>query len=134
MNKALANAFYKQLTSLLESYITIYTSAMKGCNAEDKQFFKNTLGKLCLVKGTLSCLPSNAPLIVGFKTFLDREGARDNIDQKNDKFFLSMDVDPDVEKKFGFLKQIYMSADEPSRVSLWKYMNVFRQLSEKYTC
>lgn len=54
------------------------------------------------------------------------------IAEKDENFFLSLDLKGTPIEEFSHLKNIYSTASEKTKDSLWKYVNVLTKLSSKY--
>lgn len=116
-NQMIVNIFNKKLMEFIKEVIEMYP------NNKD---FKSMRTQLRMIMNNVETLP-----IEKFKKYVAVK-YRKNIDEKNEKFFLELDLSGTPFESFNYLKDMWKTTSEKTKQAMWKYIELLTKLSDKY--
>lgn len=113
----IVNVFNKKLMEFIKEIIEMYPT---------NKDFKSMRSQLRMIISTSENLP-----IENFKKYVANE-YRNNIDSRNEDFFLKLDLSGTPFASLNYLKDMWLNTSEGTKDAMWKYIELLTKLSDKY--
>lgn len=109
--------FNKKLMEFIKEIIEMYP---------DNKDFKSMRAQLRMIMSSSETLP-----IEKFKKYVAIQ-YRDNIDSRNEDFFLKLDLSGTPFASFNYLKNMWENTSDNTKNAMWKYIELLTKLCDKY--
>lgn len=116
-NSMIVTVFNKKLMEFVKEIIEMYP--------ENKDF-KSMRSQLRMIMSSAETFP-----IEKFKKYVAIK-YRDNIDTRNEDFFLKLDLTGTPFASFNYLKDMWKNTSETTKEAMWKYVELLTKLCDKY--
>lgn len=116
-NLLIVNIFNKKLMEFVKEIIDMYP---------DNKDFKSMRSQLRMIISTSETLP-----IEKFKIYVSQK-YEDNINSRNENFFLKLDLTGTPFASFNYLKDMWVNTSSLTKDAMWKYVELLTKLSNKY--
>lgn len=116
-NQMIVNVFNKKLMEFVKEVVEMYP------NNKD---FKSMRSQLRMIMSSAEELP-----IQKFKKYVSIK-YRENIDSRNEDFFLKLDLTGTPFASFNYLKDMWKNTSETTKEAMWKYVELLTKLCDRY--
>lgn len=116
-NQMIVTVFNKKLMEFVKEIVEMYP--------ENKDF-KSMRSQLRMIMSSAETLP-----IEKFKKYVATK-YRDNINTRNEDFFLKLDLTGTPFASFNYLKDMWKSTSNTTKEAMWKYVELLTKLCDKY--
>lgn len=116
-NQMIVNVFNKKLMEFVKEVVEMYP------NNKD---FKSMRSQLRMIMSSAEELP-----IQKFKKYVSIK-YRENIDSRNEDFFLKLDLTGTPFASFNYLKDMWTNTSETTKEAMWKYVELLTKLCDRY--
>lgn len=116
-NQMIVSVFNNKIMEFVKAVIEIYP---------DNKDFKSMRSQLRIIIST-----SESLAIEKFKELVTNK-YNNEIESRNESFFLNLDLSGTPFEHFNYLKQIWLHTSENTQLAMWKYVDLLNKLANKY--